>query len=172
MIVIGDLVLRPLSRGDEEFIVVMRNRPEVYENSLYDPPFYDFAMKAFFEESVHRRMDFIIEMRLDRAGWIYLEEVDYRHQRAGFGIALLPSYEGRGIAYAASKLFFDYVFHHLPIHKVHAQLLADSQRALKLYRKLGFVEEGRFSRELYKGGRWRDVLRLALFKDAWLSTGR
>jgi RimJ/RimL family protein N-acetyltransferase len=36
---------------------------------------------------------------------------------------------------------------------------------VSLYEKLGFEVEGRYRREVFSGGNWQDVIRMAVFLD-------
>jgi len=97
-------------------------------------------------------------------GWISLTNVSYRHQKGEYGIALLPEYQGLGYAKEASELLIDYVFNNLPIRKIILKAFTSNVSAIKLYEKLGFVQEGLLRNEFFKAGRFRDVVVMALFK--------
>jgi RimJ/RimL family protein N-acetyltransferase len=55
------------------------------------------------------------------------------------------------------------------IHRVGVRVEADNERALALYRRLGFTEEGRLRQAAFRDGRHGDVLLFSLLADEWLA---
>jgi ribosomal protein S18 acetylase RimI-like enzyme len=49
---------------------------------------------------------------------------------------------------------------------------ATNTRALKCYRKVGFVEEGRRRKRFWRVGEYRDVVEMATLEDEWVGTSR
>jgi ribosomal protein S18 acetylase RimI-like enzyme len=85
-----------------------------------------------------------------------------RHDGA-LGIALMPGYRGRGLgerlireAIAASWAW--------GMTRISLHVFTDNDRAYGLYRKIGFVEEGRHSRRLKFGSVYRDDISMCLLR--------
>jgi [ribosomal protein S5]-alanine N-acetyltransferase len=57
----------------------------------------------------------------------------------------------------------DVAFGRLNLRKVSLDVLASNERALAMYRTLGFSEEGRFVDHVFVDGAGHDVIRMALF---------
>jgi RimJ/RimL family protein N-acetyltransferase len=55
------------------------------------------------------------------------------------------------------------------IHRIGVRVEADNERALALYRRLGFTEEGRLRQAAFRDGRHGDVLLFSLLADEWLA---
>jgi RimJ/RimL family protein N-acetyltransferase len=53
------------------------------------------------------------------------------------------------------------------MHKVYLRVFSDNDRALRLYRRLGFTEEGRLREQVYKAGVYRDVTWMGLFEEVF-----
>ena len=60
----------------------------------------------------------------------------------------------------------DVAFGRLNLRKVSLDVLASNERALAMYRTLGFSEEGRFVDQVFVDGAEHDVIRMALFTPA------
>ena len=53
-------------------------------------------------------------------------------------------------------------FGRLNLHKVSLEVLASNERAVSMYRSLGFAEEGRFAEQVFVDGKYEDVIRMAV----------
>jgi len=157
------LTLRPLSVDDTQFVIELRNDPEISSNLFSDPPLYDFRHYEWLKNTQNNLDLIIIENGSgDKIGRIYLTDIDFRHQKAEFGIIIKTDMQSKGYGEAASRILIEYVFSNLPIRKLYLRLFSDNLPAQKLYKKLGFVQEGKFISEYYKNGKWKDVTRMAL----------
>lgn len=70
----------------------------------------------------------------------------------------------RGVGSAAIKLAVQFAFNDLNLMRVYLHVFADNSRAVSVYKKIGFLEEGRLQRAAYINGKWVDVLVMALLK--------
>jgi RimJ/RimL family protein N-acetyltransferase len=68
--------------------------------------------------------------------------------RGMFGISIRKEWRGRGVGEAVLRALLDWATKNPRIEKVSLAVLADNANAIALYRKLGFVEEGRRVREI------------------------
>ena len=163
----GNILLRPISINDTEFILELRNDLEIASNFFSDPPVYDYEHLKWLNNHP-KDIDLIIEYDGEKVGRIRLTNVDYRNQKAEYGIVLKKEYRRKGIAKTASRLLIDYVFNNLPIRKIYLHVFEDNNAAIGLYKKLGFKVEGVFKEEIFKSGSWKNVLRMALFRDEYI----
>ncbi len=86
-----------------------------------------------------------------------------RH-RGRFGIAIAADWRGRGIGTALIAAMIDWARAHAHIEKIRLGVLAENTRAIALYRRLGFVEEGRRSGEFkLRGGRYCDDVMMCVW---------
>lgn len=102
----------------------------------------------------------------DRAiGHVGLYKIHLVHRSAEFAIVLDRSTWGKGIGVRATRAMVDYGFDELNLERIELQVLADNERAIAVYRKFGFREEGLLRRAVFKGGRFHDVLVMAVLSD-------
>ena len=81
-----------------------------------------------------------------------------------FGMSVAKEDRDAGIGRALLATLIDWAKHHDSIEKVNLKVHATNDRAIALYRKMGFVEEGRAVRELkYESGQYVDALLMAMF---------
>ena len=162
------ILLRPISEDDTEFIMSIRNNLDTADQFFSDPPIYDFLHRRWLNEMEKNAIDLIIETN-QRVGRIYLTNIDYRNSKAEFGIVLHTEFTGKGIAFSSSKLLLDYCFSNLPIRKIYLHVFSDNNKAISLYKKLGFLVEGVFRDEIFKKGAFKDVVRMSVFKEHWIN---
>lgn len=74
-------------------------------------------------------------------------------------------YRGKMYGPEAMRLLLAYAFGELNYHRVFLTVLADNEPAVRAYRKVGFVEEGRMRRSIWRDGRWKDQLLMAILQD-------
>lgn len=104
------------------------------------------------------------------AGTISLTSIDRRSRNAEYGrIFLAPHFRGGGIMQHASRILLRYGFYELNLHKIYLRVFSDNERAIRLYRGLGFEEEGRLREQVYKDGRYRDVTYMGVYRSAFSS---
>jgi RimJ/RimL family protein N-acetyltransferase len=103
------------------------------------------------------RTGLIGEARLDR--------LDMQDRRASFAIGILdPACLNRGFGTEAAKLVLDYAFGELKLHRVSVRVLAYNERAIRSYRKCGFVLEGRERESAFVNGQWHDDIMMGLLE--------
>lgn len=163
------ITLKPISLIDTDFILELRNNLEIADQFFSDAPVYDFEHNNWLKKRNNEDLDFIIldNHSQKRAGRIYLTNINFRHQKCEYGIVLHPESRGKNIAYEASKLLIDYVFQNLPINKIYLEVFEGNLKAIKLYEKIGFKQEGLFKAEYFKNGTFQNVCRMGLFRKEW-----
>jgi RimJ/RimL family protein N-acetyltransferase len=96
------------------------------------------------------------------------------NQRAGtaeLGIGIGdPDYRGKGYGREAVRLLVDYGFRLLNLRKIWLETEADNERAIRSYRAVGFVVEGRQRAHVWSNGRYVDVVLMALFAADFAAT--
>ena len=92
-----------------------------------------------------------------------------RHEREGLrhsghlGIGLLPAYRGMRVGSRLLAATIDDAFRK-GLARIELEVFAANTRAIALYRKFGFVEEGRKRQARYLDGAYEDAILMALLK--------
>jgi len=81
------------------------------------------------------------------------------------GMGLAPDARGRGIGRALLERALDDAF--TSFERIELEVLASNTRAERLYRRCGFVEEGRRRRARYIDGVFDDFVVYGLLRDEW-----
>jgi RimJ/RimL family protein N-acetyltransferase len=74
---------------------------------------------------------------------------------------------GRGYGTEATRLMIDHAFGTLGLHRVALTVFEFNERAIRAYRRCGFVIEGRSRESIYRDGRWWDELSMSVLSTEW-----
>ncbi len=74
---------------------------------------------------------------------------------------------GRGYGSEATALMLEHAFGTLRLHRVALSVFAFNERAIRAYRKLGFVTEGRSRQAIWRDGRFWDEILMSIIEDEW-----
>jgi RimJ/RimL family protein N-acetyltransferase len=74
---------------------------------------------------------------------------------------------GRGYGTEATQLMIDHAFGTLGLHRVALTVFEFNERAIRAYRRCGFVVEGRSRESIWRDGRWWDELAMSVLSTEW-----
>jgi RimJ/RimL family protein N-acetyltransferase len=74
---------------------------------------------------------------------------------------------GQGYGTEATKLMLDHAFGTLGLHRVALYVFEFNERAIRAYRRCGFVLEGRSRESIHRDGRWWDELAMSVLESDW-----
>jgi RimJ/RimL family protein N-acetyltransferase len=72
---------------------------------------------------------------------------------------------GRGYGTEATRLMLDHAFDVLGLHRVALYVFEFNERAIRAYRRCGFVIEGRSRESIFRDGRWWDELAMSVLES-------
>jgi RimJ/RimL family protein N-acetyltransferase len=115
----------------------------------------DLLLTAALVADGHRPIGYVKAYRVDRFSrhsWVGLSLFDEDDAGRGYGRRMLTQ-------------ICDYLHDYVGLRKVSLEVFASNARALSVYRRLGFLEEGRMRSQYFTAGRFEDVLILSRFFD-------
>ncbi len=166
----SQLKLRPLEREDLRFVHDLDNNESVM-HYWFEEPYEAFVeLCDLYDKHIHDQSErrFVAELDNARVGLVELVEINHIHRRAEFQIIIAPGHQGKGYATPATALAMDYAFMVLNLYKLSLIVDCENQRAVNVYRKLGFRQEGHLRHEFFVDGEYRDVYRMAAFQPEYL----
>ena len=166
-----DYKIRPVQVSDAKGINSLRRMPGVFENILGIP-----------SERVKRNEDFILNMDPNSHVFVAVVESEGKEVVAGLaglhvsanhrlrhsgsvGIMIHKDYQGNGIGKALMSSLLDVADNWLMLIRVELTVFADNERAIALYKKLGFVEEGLKKKAAIRNGQYEDEYLMARIKE-------
>jgi diamine N-acetyltransferase len=162
-------LLRELDAADIAEMNRWRNDPSVV--ALLGAPFRYVGMavdRAWFDQYLANRSTAVRLAILEGAtkqivGAAYLTGIDWVARSGEFSIWIgVEAHRGKGAGQTASRTLLRHAFLDLNLHRVHLTVLEDNLAAQSLYRKLGFVQEGRLRGAAFKNGRFVDLIQMAM----------
>lgn len=138
--------------------------------------FYTGTTEYFTKETVENYIDKIImdESRYDFLimnaekeilGEAVLNEIDDEGRMAGFRICLFQKeFFGKGYGTLALQMVIRFAFETLKLHRVELEVYEYNHRAKHTYEKAGFVHEGTKKDGLFYGGKYYDVVMMAMLE--------
>lgn len=89
-----------------------------------------------------------------------------------FGVSVLREWWGRGVAGALITEMLRWARRSGVVRKINLRVRADNRRAIRLYERLGFVHEGRVTRDIQIDGHFYDNLAMGIEIDPEPEAGR
>jgi len=97
-------------------------------------------------------------------GFVGLSHIDKINKTAEIFVVIgEDDYRGKGIGRQAVQWIVDFGFKQLKLHKIALAVFAENLVAVKLYKSLGFKQEGTLKDDAYFGGKYHDTLLMAKF---------
>lgn len=158
--------LRPIADADTDLIVKWRNTPSVVQNFIFRQTFTPEMHRNWLATKVAtgQVVQYIIIDKADDkpVGSVYYRDIDNHNRSAEYGIFIgEESARGKGLGTETAKLFTDFGFAELQLHRISLRVLAENTAARRSYEKAGFVQEGVFRDMVRLDGRYRDVVFMA-----------
>lgn len=162
--------LRTLRIDDAEAFAAHANDPEIANNLTngFPHPYTIDHAKKFIElaASHEPQQIFAITYNDEVVGAIGIHpQHDIHCKNAELGYWLAKSHWGKGIVSKVIPEVVQYAFHHFDIERVYARPFGSNIASQRVLEKSGFMLEARFSKTIYKNGRWEDELVYAIRKS-------
>jgi RimJ/RimL family protein N-acetyltransferase len=100
-------------------------------------------------------------------GYVQINNIDLRNQKAEWGGTLIGETEflGKGYGEEASRLLLNFLFDQYPINKCYGYCLSEHPVTAALFEKLGFKKDGVLRQEVFKNGKFKDILLYSILRD-------
>jgi RimJ/RimL family protein N-acetyltransferase len=167
------VVLRSLQAEDLDRLVELFEDLEVAHRASNDPPLpwskarWEAQLEEWTTEEDDTTARFGIEVDGELIGDCQLTGIDHYRGLCNLGITLGRAYWGQGYGQDTIRTLVGYAFRYLNIRKVCLEVLADDERAVGAYKKVGFVEEGRLRQQAWFEGNYADALVMGLLREEW-----
>lgn len=172
--------LRALKKDDLPLFVRWINDPEVTQGTMLTLPFSledEEDWYAGVRKNPHEERPLVIEI-LTEDGWepignCGLFGFDWRTRQAEFGIIIgAKNYWNKGYGTEALRLIAQHGFNTLNLNRIALRVFANNPRAIRVYEKVGFVQEGCLRQGHYQAGGYVDVFIMSMLRSDWQDSGK
>ncbi|WP_188067080.1 GNAT family N-acetyltransferase [Brevibacillus brevis] len=111
----------------------------------------------------------IVDSQTNRPiGITSLIQIDLKNRNAECIIDIgEKEYWGKGYGREALKLLLDYAFLEMNLHRVSLRVFSFNEKAIKLYDRLGFKQEGISRQFLFREGKWHDLVHMGILQEEY-----
>lgn len=174
MLVGKRIQIRAVEYEDLPLMVKWRNDPQVYQFFYEHEPLSMIAQKAWFNRLLQKPNERLwITERVEDGqviGMVGLTHIDWRNRRSELSrVLIIDEYRGRGLGSELICLTLRYFFDHLNMNRLYCDTFLENENAVAFYKRLGFRQEGVFRQHVFKEGRYRDVVYLAMLREDYRS---
>lgn len=166
MRVTEEIMLRPISTDDTDFVINLSNMPDIKKNF---PRSYDLTKEMhlqFLEDFVVTSDKyFIILYNNITVGTISIYDINNTHKHAEFGRFMThPDYQRKGIGKSVLNKIIEYAFTELDLHRLYCTVLINNDHAHNLYSKIGFKHEGLLNQHFFINDKFVDCYIMGITK--------
>ena len=98
-------------------------------------------------------------------GVIYLTNIDWISRTADFAISIGASrHRGKGIGREATLKILEHAFYDMNLNRVQLRVLDTNEPALKLYKSIGFKQEGLLREVVWKNNKYHNLFVMSILK--------
>lgn len=90
-----------------------------------------------------------------------------RHRHPALAVSLAAPFQNKGYGGEAINWGLDWAFRFGGFHRVSIVAWSYNERAIHLYKRLGFVEEGRTRESIWLDRKWYDEVNLGMLESDW-----
>ena len=169
------IILRKMTAQDTEIYHEWRNDTEVMQTTA---PFLDVYNIRETEEFVNQvilgsqfsKSYIIVEKESNKAiGIASLINIDYKNRNAECIIDIGDKEVwGKGYGTETMKLILEFGFLEMNLHRIFLRVFSFNSRAIKLYEKLGFQQEGRSREGFFREGKWHDIIHMSILQKEYV----
>lgn len=173
-----DIGFRPVERHDLEDIRKLRNNPTTWvylsDVTQISPSMQDKWFTRISEQSdgiyftvclTKWKLQELVEGKF--IGIIRIDEYDATNRTARIGCDIVPGHRGKGYGTQVYKAIFKYYFDHIGLHRLWLCVLENNEVAIKLYKNVGFKEEGRLREAIWRDGKRLDYIVMSILEHEY-----
>ncbi|SRR3989344_6195466 len=170
---VGRMVnLRPFSKADIPTLARWINDPEVRQFVTVAMPSTEQQEEEWFNKLGKNDKDIVLGIETREGvliGSMGIHRIDWLNRVCTTG-ALIgeKEYWGKGYGTDAKMILLDYIFNTLNLRKVCSEVVAYNKRSLHYSLHCGYKVEGKRRKQIFKRGRYWDLIELGLFREEWL----
>ncbi|MBY6770122.1 GNAT family N-acetyltransferase, partial [Clostridium botulinum] len=141
-----------------------------YEVKKYNDKMLEMGKKIQINEGTNniniykRKALSIINKKNVLVGFMTYKQSDYCKNVYSIGITIGKKYWSRGYGQDSIKTLIKYLFDDLNAKRIQLEVVSENIRAIKCYKKCGFIEEKIRKARYYMDGKYTDIIIMGILK--------
>ena len=167
----GEVRLRPIQTDlDLDFILEFANSQEIVRHTLgrrfpsQASNVADWINSSNVGEFPTRIAMIIESGESQQAGIVQIDQINWVSRNGWFGIWLIPNHRRKGYGEFSIKAIINYSFVTLGLRQLRLIVKADHSAAIRLYKTIGFTQEGVMREAEFVEGKFHDLIIMRLDK--------
>jgi RimJ/RimL family protein N-acetyltransferase len=168
------VILRPPTKADIPYFFRWLNDPDVNQYLGMFLPATEADEVEWLEKLQKTKNEQVVLMIIDAKmnkpiGTMGIHDIAWKDRRATTGAVIgEKSYWGKGYGTEAKMLLLNYAFNTLNLRKIASRVYGFNKRSRAYSEKCGYKVEAVLKREIFKNGRYHDLIIMAVFREGWL----
>ena len=135
-------MIKPATAHDFDFFYSLYFHPQVNPYLLYEM-IEEANFEAIFNDLLEKKVLFIFEKDGQNVGMFKLIQLTYRSSHIAYlgGVAIFPDYAGKGYGSSMMQAIINYG-KELGLKRIELSTAVTNEKAMHLYKKVGFHKEG------------------------------
>lgn len=162
------IVIRPAAANDAQDIHQMRQHPDVMRNMLATPGEPLSSVQEYLATQGFNNHIFVAEIMMDGgqkkvvgSAGLHIETSLRRRHSAGVAVMVHADYHRQGIGQVLMGTLLDLADQFLMLKRVELTVFVDNEKAIALYKKMGFEVEGTKRCAVVRNGVFADEYMMA-----------
>lgn len=169
MIYIDSYYLKPLEEKDLNWVQSIRNDKKTWPFLGTFSLINESRQKKWFEKlNQEKDTEYLTFGKNDKKlGVVRLTNIDHINRSVCVGGDIDPQERGQGYSLMMYKLIFKLGFDTWGMHRLWLLVMDNNEVALHLYKKMGFVEEGREREAIFRSGKFHDYIMMSILEHEY-----
>jgi len=100
-------------------------------------------------------------------GIFRLDRIDHLNKSLYVGADVVHNMRRKGYGQEMYSYFFEYLFNNHGFNRLGLETLSSNFPAISMYKKLGFQEEGKQKKAIFRNGQFHDLLMMGILLENW-----
>ncbi len=167
------IILQQMTSSDLEAFVKIESEKKslLFANDEIPFPKTFEDHSSFFQSISAKKEDFFFgifeKYTNELIGTCAVFSINWQNSTCFVGISIGEQWQGKGLGTDAMKTLIDFIFNYIAINKIKLQVFSFNTAAIRSYEKCGFSKEGILRNEIFRFGKFYDLLLFGLLRKEW-----
>lgn len=166
MFVFGNIALRQIEFDDLEVVRNIRNDQSTWENLSVVGMITREQQELWYKKMAQSsdKKYYVVVSESNVVGVVRTDEIDWVNKSIRVGVDIDMNCRRKGYGTATYKAIKEYFFNYMNFNRIWLEVLETNSAGIGLYKKVGFIEEGRKRQAVYRKGRYIDYVIMSILK--------